>query len=99
MNIFNTMTCINMAQQDQFQKYGGTLLENHKVTEIIPGDVVTVVTNRGTFKAKNIVIAAGPWAPALCSSIGVHLPFKVYCIVCMFFCVQDILQDILLHNQ
>ena len=63
--------------QQQFQKLGGTLLDNHKVTEIIPGDVVTVVTNRGTFKTKNVVIAAGPWAPALCSSIGIQLPLEV----------------------
>ena len=74
-----------MPIQDQFQKHGGTLLDNHKVTEIIPGDVVTVVTDRGTFKAKNVVIAAGPWAPALCSSIGVHLPFKVHCTSCLHY--------------
>ena len=66
---------------------GGKLLDRHEVTEIIPGDIVTVVTNRGLFKANNVVIAAGPWAPALCSSIGVHLPFKVsyyYCAYVVF---------------
>ena len=56
---------------------GGTLLDRHQVTEIVPGDIVTVVTNRGIFKTKNLVIAAGPWAPPLCSSIGIHLPFEV----------------------
>ena len=56
---------------------GGTLLDRHQVTEIVPGDLVTVVTNRGHFKAKSVVIAAGTWAPALCTSIGVHLPFEV----------------------
>ncbi|CAI8021713.1 Peroxisomal sarcosine oxidase [Geodia barretti] len=66
-----------LAFQQEFVKLGGTILDNHQVTEIIPGDRVTVVTNRGSFKANNVVIAAGPWAPALCSSIGVDLPFKV----------------------
>ena len=63
--------------QQEFMNLRGTLLDNHQVTEIIPGDIVTVVTNRGTFKAKNVVLAAGPWAPALCRSIGIHLPLKV----------------------
>lgn len=63
--------------QQEFLKLGGTLLDNHQVTEIIPGDIVTVVTNRGSFRAKNVVIAAGPWASTLCSSIGVDLPFRV----------------------
>ena len=68
---------VSACLQQEFIKLGGTLLDCHQVTEIIPGDSVTVVTNRGSFKTRNVVIAAGPWAPALCSSIGVHLPFKV----------------------
>jgi glycine/D-amino acid oxidase-like deaminating enzyme len=67
-----------MAFQQQFQKLGGTLLDNHEVVQIIPGGaVVTVVTRRGTFRTRNLVIAAGAWTQALCSTIGLHLPFKV----------------------
>ena len=63
--------------QLEFEKLGGLFLDNHRVTKIIPGDLVTIETNKGTFKARNVVIAAGPWAPTLCSSLGLHLPLKV----------------------
>ena len=75
--------------QQEFIKLGGTLLDCHQVTEIIPGDSVTVVTNRGSFKTRNVVIAAGPWAPTLCSSIGLHLPLKV---TTEYFTLQVVLE-------
>ena len=50
------------------------------MVDIQPGAaVVTVVTaDRETFRARHLVIAAGAWTAALCSSIGLNLPFKVY---------------------
>ena len=62
-------------------KLGGTLLDNHQVLKIIPGSegsAVTVISSRGTFRAKHLVIAAGAWSIELCSSIGLDLPFTVY---------------------
>ena len=47
------------------------------VTDITPDPVVTVVTNKATFKAKQLVITAGAWAPTLLKKLGIHLPFKV----------------------
>ena len=47
------------------------------MTEIIPGDTVTVRTGKGDFKTKKIVITAGPWAPKIMEKLGVKLPFKV----------------------
>lgn len=47
------------------------------MSEIIPGPVVTVVTNKGTFQTKKLVITAGAWTKALCSKLGVQLPFEV----------------------
>ena len=60
-----------------FQKNGGELLDNHMVTDIIPGPVVTVVTTRATFNTKKLVITAGAWAPSLTKKLGLQLPFKV----------------------
>jgi glycine/D-amino acid oxidase-like deaminating enzyme len=78
-----------LAFQREFQRLGGRLLEGHRVREIIPGDVVTLVTDRGSFKTRNVVIAAGPWAPALCSSIGLHLPFKTKRIEVLYWKVEN----------
>ena len=49
----------------------------HKVTEIIPGNMVTVKTNRGNFTAKRVIITAGPWTPKLMKPLGVELPIVV----------------------
>jgi len=51
------------------------------VTDITPGPVVTVVTNKATFKAKQLVITAGAWAPTLLKKLEIHLPFKVIIIL------------------
>ena len=53
------------------------LLDNHQVTEILPGPVVTVVTNRGTFRGRKVVVTAGAWTGALMGTLGLELPFKV----------------------
>ena len=49
----------------------------HKVTEIIPGDMVTVKTNKCSFEARKVIITAGPWGSAMVKRLGVDLPFKV----------------------
>ena len=64
------------AVQDQFVKFGGILHDNEKVLEITPGDVVLVKTNKGLYKAKNLILTPGPWAPTVLKSIGVDLPLR-----------------------
>lgn len=59
-------------------KHGGNILDNHQVTEVIPGPVVTVVTNKSTFQTRKLVVTAGAWTKAICSKLGVHLPFEVH---------------------
>eukprot|EP00794_Sanderia_malayensis_P013816 gene13816-15261_t len=44
--------------------------------EIIPGDIVTLVTNKGSIKAKSVIIAAGPWTNDLLQPLGLKLPLK-----------------------
>ncbi len=56
---------------------GGVLLDNHCVTDIVPGDRVIVRTNKGDFISRKVVITAGAWAPKLISKLGVQLPIKV----------------------
>ena len=47
--------------QSLFIKKGGTVFDNCKVTAIHPGDIITLETNKGKFKAKKIVITAGTY--------------------------------------
>ena len=47
------------------------------MTEIIPGDMMTVKTNKGNFEARKVIITAGPWGPAMVKKLGVDLPFRV----------------------
>ena len=58
-------------------KSGGILKDYHKVTEIIPGERVTVKTNHGDFSARRAIITAGPWTPKIMGQLGVELPVAV----------------------
>ena len=77
--IYESYQCY-LNVQNLFVKKGGTVLDNHQVIEIIPGPIVTVVTNKGSFQTKRLVIAAGAWAPSLCRTLGINLPLKVSCL-------------------
>lgn len=63
--------------QGQFVKFGGVIRDNEKVTDIKPGPVVTVSTSAGIYRAKSVVITAGPWANRLLAHTGLQLPLKV----------------------
>lgn len=58
------------------QKHGATIHTQHEVTGIVPLDDGTyqVATSRATFKARTLVLAAGPWCRALGSVLGLHIP-------------------------
>ena len=47
------------------------------MTDILPGDCVTIRTNKGDFSAGKVIITAGGWAPKLLKKLGVDLPLKV----------------------
>ena len=64
--------------QRLFREKGGVLLEYHKVTEIQPGEIITVVTNMGTFKTRKLVLTAGTWTQGLTRALQLELPFKVF---------------------
>ncbi|XP_077422303.1 peroxisomal sarcosine oxidase [Vanacampus margaritifer] len=63
--------------QDQFQKLGGVIKDQEKVTDIKPGPIVTVSTSAGAYQAKGIVIVAGPWTSKLLAHVDLHLPLQV----------------------
>ena len=63
--------------QTVFQRLGGKLIDEAKVEKIIPGDMVTLQTSQGQFKAKSIVVAAGPWTPKVAQQLGLELPLQV----------------------
>ena len=60
-----------------FISAGGKFKEEHQVTDIVPGEMVTVKTNKGSFSTKRLVITAGPWTNTLLQSISLKLPLKV----------------------
>ncbi|XP_049432770.1 peroxisomal sarcosine oxidase [Epinephelus fuscoguttatus] len=65
------------AVQGQFQKLGGVIRDKEKVMDIKPGPVVTVSTSNGVYRAKRVVITAGPWANQLLAHTGLQLPLEV----------------------
>lgn len=69
------MLCL--FSQGQFQKLGGIIRDKEKVTDIEPGPVVTVSTTAGVYRAKSVVITAGPWANRLLAHTGLQLPLEV----------------------
>ncbi|XP_077167875.1 peroxisomal sarcosine oxidase [Paroedura picta] len=64
------------AVQEQFRRSGGTLRDGEKVLSILPGDAVTVTTNQGEYRAKSLVITAGPWTSHLLAPLGLQLPLQ-----------------------
>ncbi|XP_072047430.1 peroxisomal sarcosine oxidase-like [Amphiura filiformis] len=71
--------------QDQFVAHGGILHDEEKVLEILPGTLVTVVTNKGKYRAKSVAITAGPWSSKLLNPIGLEPPIKVWRVNVCFF--------------
>ncbi|XP_063058433.1 peroxisomal sarcosine oxidase-like [Engraulis encrasicolus] len=65
------------AAQSYFQSLGGVIKDGEKVLNIQPGSIVTVTTASGEYRAKRLVITAGPWANTLLAHTGLQLPLSV----------------------
>ena len=64
--------------QNLFVRNGGILLDNHQVIDIhSTGQGVTVVTNKGAFRGRKLVLTPGSWGPAMLENLGVYVPLKV----------------------
>ncbi|CAB3983049.1 peroxisomal sarcosine oxidase-like [Paramuricea clavata] len=64
------------AVQNQFVKFGGVLQDNEKVTDIVPGDIIHVKTNKGLYKTRKLILTPGPWASSLLRPLGIDLQLK-----------------------
>ncbi|XP_035240148.1 peroxisomal sarcosine oxidase [Anguilla anguilla] len=65
------------AVQEVFRRLGGVIKDGEKVTDVQPGSPVAVTTASGTYRAKSLVITAGPWANTLLSHTELQLPLQV----------------------
>lgn len=61
----------------QIKKFGGQINDSEKVENILPGSVVTVRTEKGTYKTKSLIITPGPWICKLMKPLGLNLPIRV----------------------
>ena len=52
-------------------------MDRHTVTGLVPGDVITVQTDKGTFRAYKVIVTAGAWTNQILESTGLKLPLKV----------------------
>ena len=68
--------CVN-ALQRAFVNRGGRFQDGELVREIIPGDHVRVVTQRGEYTARSLIITAGPFTSKVTSPLGLNLPLRV----------------------
>ncbi|XP_060703923.1 peroxisomal sarcosine oxidase [Hemiscyllium ocellatum] len=71
--------------QDLFRRFGGTICDGEKVVDIQPGSPVTVTTTAGIYRAKSLVITAGPWSNKLLNLVGLQLPLKTLRIVVCYW--------------
>ncbi len=55
---------------------GAVILEGVAATRILATDsrVTGVETSAGAVETERVILAAGPWSPALAATIGIHLP-------------------------
>ena len=66
-----------MIPQEQFVRFGGVLHDEERVTSVIPGDIITVVTNKGQHKTRRLTLAVGPWASKMLRPLGLDFPLEV----------------------
>nr|XP_006813111.1 PREDICTED: peroxisomal sarcosine oxidase-like [Saccoglossus kowalevskii] len=64
------------ALQELFVRNGGVIHDEEKYIDVFPGDVLTIRTNKGSYKAKCLILTVGPWAGKLLNPLGVHVPLK-----------------------
>ncbi|XP_078081026.1 peroxisomal sarcosine oxidase isoform X2 [Mustelus asterias] len=71
--------------QDLFRRFGGTICDGEKVVDIQPGSLVTVTTTARIYRAKSLVITAGPWTNKLLNHLRLQLPLKTLRIVVCYW--------------
>jgi sarcosine oxidase len=62
------------------RSHGATVIEECAVTNIITSnqdDTALVVTTRGSFRCRRVVITSGSWSNEVLGSVGIHIPLVV----------------------
>ncbi|PIK41321.1 putative peroxisomal sarcosine oxidase [Apostichopus japonicus] len=67
------MACLH----EQIKVHGGTFHDEEKVEAVIPGNIVTIRTNKGTYTSRSLILAPGSWASQLLQPLGVNPPIRI----------------------
>lgn len=65
------------ALQEQFVEFGGTLHDAEKVLDIQPGFIISIKTNKNSYRAKRVIITAGPWTNNVLRPLGIQIPLSL----------------------
>jgi monomeric sarcosine oxidase len=67
-----------IAMVEQALRHGARLQTRERVRDVaLDHDPIEVTTDRATYTARQLVVTAGPWLPALAPSLGLDLPLIV----------------------
>lgn len=58
-------------------EFGGTLHDSERVLDIQPGPIIYIKTTKNCYKAKSVIITAGPWVNSILKPLGVQIPITV----------------------
>eukprot|EP00794_Sanderia_malayensis_P014057 gene14057-15521_t len=75
--------------RELFLNNGGTIIDGERVDQIIPGEVIVLKTSTKTFKAKKVIITAGPWTSHLTRQLALNLPLQPYLINVCYWKTTD----------
>ncbi len=68
----------NAAHVAMARYHGATIIDNYPVTKIVPfNGGCTVVTDKGTFSCKQLIVTAGAWVDSVLADVGVNLQVTV----------------------
>lgn len=68
--------CVATVQK-LFKEFGGELHDNEQVRGIVPGKECRIITNKGQYTTKSVVITAGPFASKLLKMLNLNLPLTI----------------------
>jgi len=73
----NVERCVGV--QREMERLGGVIVDSEPVQRVTADDAdhVTVSTTRTIYRARSVVVAAGPWTSRLTQPLGLRLPLQV----------------------
>ncbi len=77
--------CSCLFLKQLFVEHGGCFKDECSVSEVLPGDIVTVVTTSGSFRTKKLILTTGAWTNPLLQPLRLKLPLKVIAVNDFFY--------------